>query len=307
MIEVRVCDDITSDDVAAVRALCDDAERVDGHPALNDDAARALEAKNPRTRLLVASDDATVVGALALFPRESVSAGSFASLLVVHPDHRDLDIDTALVRIATEEVRRAGGTHLQLLVIGADETADAWAAASRFEPEREFHEMRVSLPLSEAPRWPEGTTVRAFVPDQDERAWLDVNARAFAWDRDQGSLDESGLRERMAEPWFDLAGFLLAVDTQGIAGFCWTKIHPAEPPREPERLGEIYVIAVDPDRQGAGLGRALVVAGLASMHERGVRTGMLFVDGANTAAVALYRTLGFATSRVDRVYGLGVR
>ena len=152
--------------------------------------------------------------------------------------------------------------------------------------------MRVPLPLSEAPRWPDGHRRCArSSPTRTSASWLAVNNRAFAADPDQGSLDESrAARTRWPSRGSTPPGFLLAVDAEGIAGFCWTKIHPAEPPHEPERLGEIYVIGVDPDRQGTGLGRALVVAGLASMHERGVRTGMLFVDAANAAAVALYRT-----------------
>jgi mycothiol synthase len=67
-------------------------------------------------------------------------------------------------------------------------------------------------------------------------------------------------------------------------------------------VGEIYVIGVDPAHQGIGLGRALVAAGLESLHDRGATVGMLFVDAANTAAVALYEGLGFTTGRVDRAY-----
>jgi mycothiol synthase len=115
------------------------------------------------------------------------------------------------------------------------------------------------------------------------------------------------LRRREAEPWFDPSGFLLAVDdTDAIVGFCWTKVHPPQPPREPDALGEIYVIGVDPSFQSRGLGRALVLGGLASLHERGTRVGMLFVDASNTPAIGLYKALGFTVSRVDRAYGRDV-
>ena len=62
------------------------------------------------------------------------------------------------------------------------------------------------------------------------------------------------------------------------------------------------VIAVDPDFTGLGLGKALTLAGLASISDRGVTTGMLFVDESNTNAVGLYERLGFTTHRVDVAY-----
>ena len=62
------------------------------------------------------------------------------------------------------------------------------------------------------------------------------------------------------------------------------------------------MIGVDPSRQGTGLGRALVVAGLSHLADQGIRTGMLFVDGDNQAALRLYESLGFTTHRRDRAY-----
>ncbi len=161
-------------------------------------------------------------------------------------------------------------------------------------------------PLPQPARWPDGTTVRTFRAGEDEAAWVPVNNRAFAGHAEQGAWTVDMLRAREQEDWFDPEGFLLAFDDEGLAGFCWTKVHPAQPPREPEALGEIYVIGADPSRHGRGLGRALTTAGLASLAERGIAVGMLYVDADNEAAVGLYRALGFVVHRTDRAYGRDV-
>jgi mycothiol synthase len=60
-------------------------------------------------------------------------------------------------------------------------------------------------------------------------------------------------------------------------------------------LGEIYVIAVDPDRAGKGLGRSLTVAGLQHLAKLGTSVGMLYVDNQNRAALNMYISLGFVS------------
>ena len=86
--------------------------------------------------------------------------------------------------------------------------------------------------------------------------------------------------------------------TVALLGSCWTKVHDdTDPP-----VGEIYVISVDPDVQGLGLGKALVLAGLDHLAGLGLGTGMLYVDADNTAAVGLYESLGFVIDHVDRAY-----
>jgi mycothiol synthase len=305
MVAVRTRRSVAPDDVTALHALAERAERVDGHASLGESVwQHVADPASGESTLLVAEDGKQMIGAMHVATPPS---GPAVAAIVVDPEHRESGVATALVEAGAREASALGRDHLVLWAFGADERADAFASAAGFEPERELWQMRVPLPLDDPLVWPDHVSSRPFVPGGDDRAWLEVNNRAFADDPDQGGWTRAELERRTREPWFDPSGFLLAVDDDRIVGFCWTKVHAATPPHEPDVLGEIYVIGVDPDRQGTGLGRALVVAGLHSLHDRGISIGMLFVDATNTAATALYEALGFTISRRDRAYGRDLR
>ena len=317
-VRTRVCDPVTSEDLAALRHLAALAQEHDGYPSLGDSVWRNLappdRARPCRARPVdgvVILGDASPAGALetagALHLARNVGTTTqHTASMVVHPDHREGPLAHALVEAAIAQVRAGGGGHLTVWIFGADGRsgrASGDFSACGLILERELWQMRIALPCPETPRWPPGVRVRTFEPGRDEAAWLEVNNRAFVDDPDQGGWTPATLAGRVAEAWFDPSGFLLAFDDRGLAGFCWTKVHPGALPHDPEPLGEIYVIGVDPDRQGTGLGRALVLGGLASLHDRGIRVGMLFVAAGNAPAVSLYRALGFRVTRVDRAYG----
>jgi mycothiol synthase len=145
-------------------------------------------------------------------------------------------------------------------------------------------------------------SLRPFDPTTDVDAWIRQNNRAFATHPDQGTQTPASLAATLAEPWVDLAGFLVADDPDRpgeLAGSCWTRRHPADE-TDPE-LGEIFVIGVDPSWHGRGLGARLVLAGLDHLASRDLATAMLYVDATNEPARRLYRRLGFEPHRRRRV------
>ncbi len=277
------------------------AERATGQPALGEPVWRDLARPAPDSAGFLAGTVDHDVAYAHVSRNDNFSPRHWALGLAVDGSSRDATgARQAVLEAALAHVASRGGGRAALWVLGAQDRDDTELAPIGLRPARELHEMRVALPIAEQPRWPTNIAVRTFEPGRDERAWLDVNNRAFANHAEQGAWVEATLQRRMADPWFDPTLFFLAFDGKGLCGFNWIKLHEAHG-RDP-RLGEIFVIGVDPRTQGAGLGRALALIGLAAAHDRGADTGSLFVAADNTGARHLYSSLGFTVRRTDRAY-----
>ena len=213
------------------------------------------------------------------------------------------DLDAALA-----EVARQGGGTVRWFVCESTDRDRSLAAAHEMQQGAPLLHMRCSLPLDGRHVLPANFATRSFRVGRDEDEWLAVNARAFAAHPEQGDWTRDVLLERMAEPWFDPHGFLIYEIDGRIAGFCWTKVHPAgydhgeTSDDHSTPVGEIYVIGVDPAHHGKGLGRALTIAGFAHLASRGLRRGMLYVAGDNAAAIRLYESLGMHVAHHDDVF-----
>ena len=287
-----------ADDIAAVQSLLDVAAEADGHPPLGEH--QWLD--------LVHGGRRGFAGLVAWEPGHDHPVGyaqmtrgphSWALEDVIDPHHRAGDgvaIGTDLLRSAMGIVGTEGGGHVHVWVPKPTDLHDAVADAAGLVRGRELLQLRRPLPVEDE-AW-SLAPLRSFVVGRDEAAWLEVNNRAFSWHPEQGGWSLETLEEREEEGWFDPDGFLLHERDGRLAGFCWTKVHKDHDPP----LGEIYVIAVDPDFHGLGLGRTLALAGLAHLADRGLRHGMLYVDASNEPALALYRKLGFTVDHVDRAY-----
>jgi mycothiol synthase len=261
-----------------------------------------------------------IAGYAHLDPTDPVAGPS--AEVVVHPAHRGRGLGRLLVEAALDA---APGHRLRLWAHGDHPAARALAASLGFSEARRLEQWRRSLrvPLPDVPL-PPGVRLRTFRPGVDDEVWLALNAAAFAHHAEQGSWTLQDLHARMAEDWFDPDGFLLAETEDGeLVGFHWTKVHGGDGHEHPheradehsnqhnsqhshghghEAIGEVYVVGVSPAQQGRGLGRALTVAGLRYLRGRGLEQAMLYVEGDNEAARAVYRGLGFTWWDTDVMF-----
>jgi mycothiol synthase len=236
--------------------------------------------------------------------------------------------------VAPAARRRGVGTALGVAAVSAapDAALSAWShgnhpAAARLAERLGFARVRdlwvMRRPLTDLPPLDDaaaaareaGVAVRTFRPGIDEEPFLALNAEAFAGHPEQGAMTRADLDQRMAEPWFDAAGFFVAeragggqdAEKQpagrapeggpvagGLLGFHWTKVHDGGTPH-----GEVYVVGVSPAAQGLGLGRLLTLTGLHHLAGLGLDEVVLYVESDNAPAIAVYSRLGFTHAAAD--------
>ncbi len=303
-------------DVDDIEILLAAAERTDGTGPVSEDVRLTLRpglrVGTGRHLLATRAEDtpaaAAGAGELLGYAHLGGVPAERQAEIVVHPDHRRRGVATALATALTEAAGPAP-TRLDVWAHGDLPAAAALAGRLGFARSRVLFQLRrplaagPPLPVAEPPA---GITLRAYLPGPDDEAWLAVNAAAFADHPEQGRWNLDDLTRRHAEPWFDPAGFFVAERDGQLVGFHWTKVHKVDPMPPAGGtagpIGEVYVVGVRPGAGGAGLGRALTLAGLGHLRDLGLASVLLYVDEDNDRAVRMYSALGFSTYTRDVSY-----
>ena len=275
-------------------ALLSDVEQSDGYPALSEHKLVRLEG-GADSRVVPWYRDGELVAVLVAARHVHADGTShWAVEAALSPRHRDPQSERELVASVGALVPGVA-PH----TVWAWRPAQVWALESLgYDPIRQIVRLERSLPLSQVADAEASVRIERFKQGRDEPFLIEVNNLAFAGHPEDGNLTSADLAGRMTRSWFDATGIFVARSGARVVGFCWTKLHP-------ERLGEVYVIAVRPTVRDRGIGGVLLAAGLDDLHRRrGATRAMLWVERTNDSAQRLYARMGFRPVLVNTEFAM---
>jgi mycothiol synthase len=286
-----------------VLALIKAAHDFDGTPPIAEHVLLHLRHGGDKSDSHIVFEENHQVIAYAHLDTTDLVAGPSVEA-VVHPNHRGKGLGALILK----EAIKVCGDKTRIWSHG--DLPAAKAIASSLKLERLWSNLLMSKPVSEIQPVNSKYSIRTFIPDFDNQAFLSLNNKVFANYPDQGGWSEDDLKVRLNESWFDEKGFFVAEDKGELIGFCWTKIHGTHTHSQSgeddnhghDALGEIYVLAVDPDYKGQGIGRNLTLTGLNYLQYQGLNKVMLYVGIENKPAYNLYKSLGFNEFGSDVMY-----
>ena len=254
--------------------------------------AEQLERSNysPEQDLFIAETDEDIVGYMNVTPELTI--GRVVLDCWVHPEHRRRGLATKLLGYATNRARELGAKMAHVNI--AEDNVVAGRVLSRlgFSLVRRFLELRLDIADVGGLDIDPAATGCRYLQLGEENKLTQLQNRAFActWGYNPNAVEEIAFRTSISNCSLD--DIILFYEGDKAIGYCWTGIS-CEEGVPSARMGRILMLGVAPDYRGKGVGKKLVMAGLARLKSKGLQVAELTVDSKNKAAYALYKSLGF--------------
>jgi mycothiol synthase len=209
----------------------------------------------------------------------------------VHLEHRRRGLARKLFNHAMNRIKELGVKVVHVNIRQDNAVAVKTLTRLGFRLIRHFIELELDINRIDGLDSHPAIEWRYLQPGQEgELTKLQNRAFADTWGYNPNTVET--ITFRINQSTYSRRDIVLAYDQDRAVGCCWTGISYEEGIPS-VRKGRIHMLGVAPNYRGKGIGRELMMVGLARLRERGLRVAELTVDGENEAACALYQSLGF--------------
>lgn len=255
---------------------------------------------HPKDNLFIAEKAGTIIGYMDVMPEPHIGRAVLSCLLC--PEGNGWNpfkslIERALNRSKELRLHRA---HVSIALENAKAKRVFSEMGFRFV--RRFIELRLDLPSARLPNLRCTAFQVRSLRRGEEGKLTQIQNRSFrnTWGYNPNTVEE--ILYRTGLPHCSPKDVILAYDKDEPIGYCWTRVSKGEGSAGGDAVGRIYMLGVDPDHRGKGVGSTVLAAGLSLLQRRGVGIAQLTVDSANRAARALYGAAGFEVWKMNLWY-----
>lgn len=243
----------------------------------------------PEDNLFIAERAGKIIGYLDVMPELNIGRAVLSCL--VHPEHHRSDLPESLIERALNHAKELKLNVAHVNIPQENREAKRLFSKLGFSFVRRFLELRLDLSKAHLSKFSKTTFQLRPLRKGEEEKLTQIQNRSFlnTWSYNPNTSED--IIYRLGLPHCSVQDIILAFEVDKPIGYCWTKINPGEDKANSE--GRIYMLGVDPDHRGKGVGMHVLVAGLSLLKGKGIRIVHLTVDSANKAARALYSTVGF--------------
>ena len=246
---------------------------------------------SPEQDLFVAETAGKVVGFMNVTPELNIRRVILDCL--VHPEHRRKGLAKKLLGYATRRAKELKVKVVHVNIRQDNIVAKKVLSRLGFRVVRRILELRRSLYEIRLPDATDNTYSYHHLQPGEEDKLTQIQNRCFTgtWGYNPNTIEDVIYYINLSHR--SLEDVVLICEGDKPIGYCWTEISCEAEAAKSEKKGCIYMLGVDPDYRGRGIGKVALLAGLSYLKSKGVRVVELTVDSENEVACALYHSVGF--------------
>ena len=247
---------------------------------------------SPEQDLFLVKIAGNLVGYLDVLPELTI--GRVILNCWIHPEHRRQGIATKLLDYAVHRAEELGAKVAHVEIPPGNAVAKRVLAKLGFRFVRHFLHLKLDLAKVHRQDMEQATLGCRPLQRGEEDKLTQIQNRSFAgiWGYNANTVAAITYRINLSN--CSPEDVVLTCDGDKIIGYCWTEITGEGEATSGERKGRIFMLGADPDYRGKGVGKRVLLAGLAHLKNKNLPVAELTVDSENKAAGALYRSVGFA-------------
>jgi len=213
---------------------------------------------------------------------------------LVHPRNRRKGLGTKLFGRAMRHAKQLGAKVAHTNIYQDNVVAKRFLSKLGFKFVRLYLELRLNFANVHLPDTDQPFLCRHLKPGEEDRL-TKLQNRSFAdtWGYNPNTVEEISYRTSL--PDYSPRNIILAYEGDRPVGYCWTQADLDEKQANAVggKKGRVYMLGVDPDCRGRGMGKMVLLAGLHHLKSKGFQIVEATVDSENKTANSLYRSIGF--------------